>query len=132
MARPKKPTALALVDGSATHHPDRYPREAQTILREMPLGPPSPLLDMQEMEYWCWFVEHGCWLTEADRVSVEQACIYRKKMLYRTSETKDDAHLLRLLEKLGFTPVTRGAAMARWLAQQAESSKTVKKNVWAV
>jgi hypothetical protein len=131
--RPALALATAQATGANIIHPERY-RDAADLLT-FALGPPTPWIVAQGLiEEWQFIVCAITWLTEADRALVEIACVYRanrrRLAAYRRPIVDDDLIVpamltdvqnlllipvddkatgieLRILEKLGATPVSR-------------------------
>jgi hypothetical protein len=125
--RPKLALTVAHATGAAIANPDRYRDNAELSLH--PLGPPSPcIIEDGIVNDWFSVAYSASWLTEADRRLVEIACYYRanfrENIRIKVPFIDDDgvAHPeimmfnidhkaigmeLRILEKLGCTPVSR-------------------------
>ena len=68
--RPKKPTALKVVQGTA--QPSRInPDEPEPTGH---LGPAPKSMRAEGKRRWQWLLESAWWLTDADRAMVEQYC----------------------------------------------------------
>ena len=68
--RPKKPTQLKIVQGTA--QPSRI--NPDEPMPTGPLGPAPARMRAEGKRRWAWLSESAFWLTDADRAVVEQYC----------------------------------------------------------
>lgn len=68
--RPKKPTALKIVQGTA--QPSRI--NPDEPVPDGPLGPAPAKMRVEGRRRWAWLAGSAFWLTDADRGVVEQYC----------------------------------------------------------
>lgn len=118
MPRPRKPTALALIDGSAKHDPQRF-RDRMNAPDPAPgLGRPPTHLSKEEKKAWKEIEKQAApgVLTISDRLHVEQLCrlIARSRAPSVEVEGVPVPHPVALykaiesmLGKLGFNPSDR-------------------------
>ena len=78
--RPRKPTALKIVQGTA--QPSRTLDDEPVPTG--PLGVPPKRMRAEGKRRWQWITESAHWLTDADRGVVEQYCI--RWALYRDAQ----------------------------------------------
>jgi len=97
MGRPRKPTALKVVQGTA--QPSR-------ILKDEPmpagsLGDPPKKMRAEGKRRWQWLSDTAFWLTDADRGIAEQYCT--RWAMYRDAEREIGRHGMVYENKAGYT-----------------------------
>ena len=110
MARPRKPTQLHVVSGSARKHPDRMreresePETGDTDLRDIP--PPD---GFQHPDIWREVQQmlHARVAGQNDHVAFEALCHLIAKMRGGEAAAADYARLQAFLGEFGMTPASR-------------------------
>ena len=106
MARPRKPLALAKLDGSAAHNPQRYRDRREP--KSPPIGDPPAHLPAGARAAWRDFARRWPWLTEGDRALLEVLCELRRRIREEGPPTEALAREYRMLvSAFGGTPVSR-------------------------
>lgn len=106
MPRPRTPLAVAKANGAVAHNPKQFKNRREPENR--PLGKPSTNLTKKEVAMWEAFKIESGWLMECDRSLVEQASKLRAKSFTKAGlDYKEVDQLVRILSKLGMTPVDR-------------------------
>jgi hypothetical protein len=110
MPNPRAPLAKLAASGTLDKNPSRY--KGRTEPQSQPLGRPSSILNKQEAKAWFMCCNEAPWLREGDRVLVELVCQLRAKMWTRKGlDSNDVSTLIRVLSKLGMTPVDRSRVL---------------------
>jgi hypothetical protein len=103
----RTPLAKAEINGAAASHPGRF-KDRKEPPETRPLGKPSPNIRTKlQREMWEAFKRESGWLMECDRPLVEQACKLRAASYKRDLDFKEVDQLVRILSRLGMTPVDR-------------------------
>jgi hypothetical protein len=105
MARPRTPLAKAAATGQTLRNPKRFKNRREPAVR--PLGNPSTWLNEREQEVWAAFQHEVHWLTEADRATVENACVLRARIWDGERDEKVLGRMLSYLARMGATPADR-------------------------
>lgn len=120
MARPRKPTKVLELNGTLKAHPERARERANEPVVETPVGPTPNGMPVDAAAIWAELVQHGFWLTAADRLLLEIACRlfadFRKGQLDGGGVSK----LITALSKLGFTPTDRSKIGAPGAKEEKE------------
>lgn len=120
MARPRKPTAALKLSGAFEKNPKREAERANEPIVETPVGPTPNGMPADAAVIWAELVQHGFWLTAADRLLLEIACRlfadFRKGQLDGGGISK----LITSLSKLGFTPTDRSKIGAPGAKEEKE------------
>lgn len=112
MARPRKPTAALELSGAFKKDPKRKAARASEPVVAAAIGPPPNMLDGDSAAIWNELVQHGFWLTAADRTLLEIAC--RLFAMFRVGSLDGGgiSKLITALSKLGFSPTDRSRVQA--------------------
>jgi hypothetical protein len=111
MGTPRTPLAKAKATGRIADNPKRFAGRKEPP-ETRPLGKPSRNLKTKlELEMWEAFKWESCWLMECDRPLVEQACKLRAQSYKRNLDYKEVDQLVRILSRLGMTPVDRSRVL---------------------
>ncbi|SDP46945.1 hypothetical protein SAMN05428967_2259 [Phyllobacterium sp. YR620] len=103
MARPRKPKAIALVEGRDLTHPTRY--NGRNDPSAATLGPPPRWLTAEQAEAWRDFDSEMPWLRESHRAFMGIASILRARLAAGGDVGVQAMNLLRLcLGQMGATP----------------------------
>lgn len=109
MARPKKPTALKELNGSAKHDPQRINKNEPVPSRG--IGPPASILSKYEQDVWDEVVGqmYAGVLGEADRIALEMMCrlIAEMRLNFEEMTAAKITQLSQLLGRFGMTPSDR-------------------------
>ena len=106
MPTPKKPLALAKLDGSAAKDPQRYRDRHEP--QAGPLGAPPGYLTAPERLAWAAFAQELPWLVESDRALLALACALRAQVESGGELSATAIRELRMiLSAMGATPTTR-------------------------
>ncbi len=105
--RPPKPTAVLKLNGSLDHDKKRYEKRKNEPKPNGPLGEPSEWLTEEQQELWRTMAAEAHWLTSADAFMFELAVKYMADFRKGENDTKADALLINVLNKLGFGPAER-------------------------
>lgn len=115
MARPRKPTALHLINGTIEHNRKRFADRANEPHDDRVLGPPPKKMGRGERAAWLEIEQLAPWLTYPDRIAVEvAACLlaqFRQSGVNFISPAKL-ARLETMLGRLGLTPSDRSKVSA--------------------
>lgn len=112
MARPRKPTAALELAGAFEHNPKRGKERANEPVPNGKLGDPPDYLDEVHQEQWRKMAAEAHWLTSADTFMFEVAVKYMCRFVVGTTDSKCDALLINVLNKLGFGPAERSKISA--------------------
>lgn len=112
MARPRKPTAALELKGAFKKDPKRKAARANEPKVAAPIGPPPNSLEGDAAAIWNELIEHGFWLTAADRMLLEIACRLFDMFRVGTLDGGGISKLITALSKLGFSPTDRSKVQA--------------------
>ncbi|NTF48505.1 hypothetical protein [Rhizobium rhizogenes] len=116
MANPRKPLALAKIDGSAKKNPQRYRGLNEPTVRDALGDPPDYLIDTESSkprQAWYLFAQEAEWLNASHRPLVEAASLIRGDIVAGHVPGVQRLSLLRqLLQQMGMTPATAAHANA--------------------
>jgi hypothetical protein len=108
--RQRIPLAKAEATGRTKVNPARFKDRKEPQSKR--LGKPSSTLNRKEVQAWHCFVYEAPWLVESDRALLEVACILRvKHHATKRGSLNETGAFLRVLSKLGMTPVDRSRVM---------------------
>jgi phage terminase small subunit len=123
MARPRKPTAALELSGAFAHNPDRKRARANEPVPIGALGDPPEHLDELHKNMWRLMAAEAHWLTSADAFMFEIAVKYMMRFKIGSTDSKCDALLINVLNKLGFGPAERSKISAPGAKKENESEK---------
>lgn len=109
MPRPRKPTTLHVLNGTAEHNRARFADRDDEPTDNRPLGPPSETMRPDQRAAWMEIDRLAPWLSHADRIAVEIAAVLLAR--FRVEPSMMPPALLTRLEtmlgRLGLTPSDR-------------------------
>jgi phage terminase small subunit len=109
LGRPRKPTALLKLSGSADKHPERLAARANEPQPDPNLGNCPSLLTKEQKKIWKEIVSEiapGV-LTKTDRKQVEIAVRLLERIRKGTDRPSDISNFQKCLSMLGMNPVER-------------------------
>ncbi len=110
MARPRKPTALHVLNGTLAHDPARFADRAHEPRCTDPLGEPLDTMQLDQRAAWIEIERLAPWLRAADRLAVELAAALLAQFRLTGVAAFPPPLLTRLetmLGRLGLTPSDR-------------------------
>lgn len=123
MARPRKPTAALELNGAFAHNPKRAEARKHEPQPNGPLGDPPETFDDVQKEVWRQMAAEAHWLTSADAFMFEVAVRYMVRFKTGLTDSKSDALLINVLNKLGFGPAERSKISAPGAKKDNEEDK---------
>jgi phage terminase small subunit len=109
MPKPRKPTALLLLNGGLAHDKKRYANRTAEPVPSGELGPAPRHFNAELKAIWNELVKQipAGVLTCADRIILELACRLTNKMRTEEFTSSNAAQLVSCLSRLGLTPADR-------------------------
>lgn len=107
MARPRKPTATLELKGAFKKNPSRGRARANEPRPDAEVGLPHNTMPDEAAAIWAELVQHGTWLTAADRLLLEIACRLFADFRAGALDGGGISKLITALSKLGFSPTDR-------------------------
>ncbi|NCT68089.1 MAG: hypothetical protein GXC76_10665 [Rhodanobacteraceae bacterium] len=129
MPRPRKPTSLHILSGTADHNPARMRERAAEPIDDRPLGPPPESMRPDQRAAWLEIERLAPWLAYADRIAVEVTAVLLARFRVDPG-TMPPALLTRLetlLGRLGLTPSDRSRVRAQ--SPSASANRFVRNGI---
>jgi phage terminase small subunit len=123
MARPRKPTAVLELAGAFEKDPKRGKAREHEPKPLGTLGEPPEHLDELHQSQWQLMAAEAPWLTSADAFMFEVAVKYMMRFTVGTTDSKCDALLINVLNKLGFGPAERSKISAPGAKKEDDKPK---------
>ena len=110
MARPRTPTAKAVLTGADKINPGRFKPRSEPKASGRALGKPPAYLPQTAKKAWATFADELPWLTFEDRGAVEIVCLMRAQIMDGLTADLPASffgNYRMALSSLGATPVDR-------------------------